>query len=292
MKKNIFFFLLMISFNILNAQSSKEYEFAGTLALSTNELITYKINFKMLNNEQFSGLSLTDIYGDDRTTSSISGNINSKKGFISFAESKNINTKSKYKNDEFCYVEINNAKFITVKNKTIIKGKFIGKFSNGNVCATGMVYLVSTNYLEEMAEKYVNKKYIKNLDTLSLVQNKIKAAQNQVKNTELKSKQELKVNWTSSEVIIDIWDGEREDLDEIEVYINDKKVIDRLILKQKKRSIVIPYPEDGCIIKIVGLDEGTSAPCTANILLRDNADTTPVITVLKKGEYATINLMK
>ena len=82
----------------------------------------------------------------------------------------------------------------------------------------------------------------------------------------------------------------RKDL--FKVYINDKKVIDRLILKQKKRSIVIPYPEDGCIIKIVGLDEGTSAPCTANILLRDNADTTPVITVLKKGEYATINLMK
>ncbi len=292
MKTKFFIFLIVINYSWSFAQTNNEFEFAGTIQLVSNEVITYKLNFKKMPNGNIRGTSLTDVYGEDRTSSSIVGSINEKNNTISFKETKNITTKSTSNEEEFCYIELNNAKIKTVKNKTIIQGIFVGKFSSGKKCASGNVYLISTNYLNEIANTYINKKYIKNSDTLKSIQNRIADMQEKAIKTELKGKEELKINWSSKEIIIEIWDGEREDLDEVEIYVNDNKVLDRLILKQKKKILVLPFTEESCILKIVGVDEGTSAPCTANILLRDNNDATPIVTVLKRGESATIKLTR
>lgn len=292
MKKFLFVLIAIFAMKYSQAQSSVPYEFAGTIQLVSNEVITYKLNFKKQPDGTIIGTSLTDIYGEDRTTSTIVGSINEKSNTISFKETKNISTKSTSNEEEFCYIELNNAKLKTVKNKTIIQGFFVGKFSSGKKCASGNIYLVSTSYLNEIANTYINKKYIKNADTLKSIQNRINDIQEKATKTELRGKEELKLNWTSNEIIIEIWDGEREDLDEVGIFINDNKVIDRIILKQKKKTLILPFTEETCVLKIVGIDEGTSAPCTANILLIDNINTTPVVTVLKKGESTTIKLTR
>lgn len=280
MKIFILNLLIIIAFSSTYAQNTSEYGFTGTIQLLNNEVITYKLNFKKQANGKITGTSLTDVYGENRTSSNIIGSISEENNTISFKETKNISTKSTSAEEEFCYIELNDAKIKTVKNKTIIQGFFIGKFSSGKKCASGNVYLISTNYLNE------------NIDTLKTNKNIVAEKIVQASKIELRGKEEFKINWTSKEIIIEIWDGEREDLDEVEIYINNNRVLDRLILKQKKKILVLPFSEETCVLRIVGKDEGTSAPCTANILLRDNMDATPIVAVLKKGESAIIRLVR
>jgi hypothetical protein len=104
------------------------------------------------------------------------------------------------------------------------------------------------------------------------------------------SKSNLNLTWKGTELIIEIWDGQKEDQDEIEVYVNDKRVLDRFTIKHEKKTIVIPLTQPENTIKIIGVSEGQSAPCTANILLRDGAKIFPLIAELKKGESTQIIL--
>jgi hypothetical protein len=292
MKKFIFCLTFFIWSTLTLAQTNTTYEFIGTLQLSNNELISYKLSFKDLANGKIEGNSITDIYGDDRTKSLIKGNINFTDQKISFIETANLSTKSKASESDFCYLIVKNAKFKTVRGKTILQGKFSGKLPNGKVCANGTLYLISTNYLQQLENNYLNANKIKNADTLSMLKEKIGTLKDRVDKNTLKSNEVLSINWSSNEVILEIWDGEQEDLDEIQVYINDKKIVDQLVLKRQKKILIIPLTEKVSSIKIIGINEGLSAPCTANIILRDGTISTPVISVLKKGESNTIRINK
>ncbi len=292
MKKFIFYLTLFIWPTLTLAQINNTYEFIGTLQLSNNELISYKLNFKELANGKIEGNSITDIYGDDRTKSVIKGSINFKEQKISFVETANLSTKSKANESDFCYLIVKNAKFKTAKGKTILQGKFSGKLPNGTVCANGTLYLISTNYLQQLENTYLTADKIKNADTLSMLKEKIGTIKDRADKNTLKSNEVLSLNWSSNEVILEIWDGEQEDLDEIQVYINDKKIVDQLVLKRQKKVLIIPLNEKVSSIKIIGINEGLSAPCTANIILRDGSTSTSVVSVLKKGENNTIRINK
>lgn len=292
MKKFIIYLTLVFYPTLIVAQTNNKYEFVGTLQLSNNELISYKINFTDLGKGKIEGSSISDIYGDDRTKSVLKGNINFTEQKISFIETTNLSTKSKASDDEFCYLTVRNATFKTVRGKTILQGKFTGKLPNGSNCANGSVYLVSTSYLQQLENSYINADKIKDADTLSNLKSKIETLKQRAEKNTLKSNETLQVNWQSNEIILEIWDGEQEDLDEIAVFINDKKIVDKLILRRQKKVFIIPFDEKISTIKITGLYEGLSAPCTANINLKDGMEITPIISVLKKGESNTINIRK
>ncbi len=292
MKKLSLIYLLIFKLTLAYSQNSADYEFIGTLQLPGNEIISYKLNFKEFGNGKLEGFSLTDIYGNDRTKSSIIGNINTTSQKISFKETNNISTKSNSNESEFCYIQVTNAKIKTLRGKTIIQGNFNGKYANGKSCVNGYIYLVSTKYLEKLETEYLSADKIKNADTLAMLKEKVSALKDRAEKNTLKRNEVLNINWSSNEVILEIWDGEQEDLDEIQVYINDKKIVDQLVLKRQKKILIIPLTEKISSIKIVGIHEGLSAPCTANIILRDGIISTPVISVLKKGESNTIRINK
>ncbi len=292
MKKFIFYLTLSFYSTLIIAQNNNTYEFIGTLQLSNNELISYKLNFTDIGNGKIEGTTISDIYGDDRTKSIVNGNISFTDQKISFIETRNLSTKSKAKDEEFCYLTVRNATFKTVRGKTILQGKFTGKLPNGSNCANGTIYLVSASYLQQLENSYINAEKIKNVDTLNNLKNKIEILKQRAEKNTLKSNEVLQVNWQSNEIILEIWDGEQEDLDEIAVFVNDKKIVDKLTLRRQKKVFIIPLDEKVSTIKIIGLYEGLSAPCTANINLKDGVETIPIISVLKKGESNTINIRK
>lgn len=288
---SILFLIIFVSITAYS-QNKNEYEFVGTLQLPNNEIISYKLNFKELSSGKLEGFSLTDIYGSDRTKSVVVGNLNSSLQKISFKETSNISTKSSSNEKDFCYVNVENAKMKTVRGKTIIQGAFTGRFADGKKCVNGFIYLVSTNYLEKLEKDFLNANKIKNADTLNMLKEKVSTLKDRAEKNILKSKETLNINWTSNEIILEVWDGEQEDQDEIGIYINDKKIVDQLTLKRQKKIIIVPLDEKVSVIKITGINEGLSAPCTANILLKDGAVTTPIITVLKKGESTIVKITK
>lgn len=289
-------YLLLLFFSFFSvtvlAQKSVEQEYVGTLQLENKDILTVKLNFSQLPNGKIEGSSITDIYGTDRTKTKIVGNIIAKKNVISFKEITNISTKSNANLSEFCFIEVNNATIKKIKGKSMISGKFIGKFSNGEICASGLIYLINTSFLEKFEKEIINTNRIKNTDTLKSVQQKINNIKEKSEKNILQSQEVLNVNWNSNEIILDVWDGDQVDQDEVELFLNGQKIIDRFILKQQRKTIVVPFASETCELKIVGIDEGTSYPCTANVLLRDGGNNTSIVAILKQGESTTVRLTK
>jgi hypothetical protein len=272
------------------AQTSKTLSLIGTLQLADNTIITYKISYEETATSAIKGNSLTDIYGADKTVTAIEGRINHKEKKISFKETANISTQSKSDEALFCYIEVVDARMREVAGKTIVQGKFTGKLPSGKTCASGTIYLVSASYIDKLAQQLLTPKNIKNKDTLNMLKEKLNETKEPLYYNQIGSKNNLNLTWKGVELIIEIWDGQKEDNDEIEVYVNNKRVLDRFTIKREKKTLIIPLTQPENIIKITGVSEGQSAPCTANILLRDGAKTFPLIAELKKGESTQITL--
>lgn len=289
------YLLLIFSFIIQNSlisQEVKNYEFIGTLQLSDKTIITFKLNFREDADGTIKGTSLSDIYGADRTLSKIEGNISKDKKTISFKEIGNLNTKSQADVGTFCFIEANNAKLKTIKDKTIIQGAFVGKFKSGKKCANGYLYLMSSDYINKLADELLTSKNIKNKDTLATLKKKVDELKTQTNNNIIKSNETLSLTWSSQEIIIDVWDGQTEDKDEISIDINGEKVLDKFIITNQKKTLIVPIKEQISTIKITAVSEGNTSPCTANIKLRDDKNEISLVAVLKKGESTTVKINK
>ena len=284
--------IIILSFTTIDAQVPKINSLIGTLQLADNTIITYKISYEETATNTIKGNSLTDIYGADKTVTAIEGSINHKEKKISFKETANISTQSKSDEALFCYIEVVDARMREVAGKTIIQGKFTGKLPSGKTCASGTIYLVSASYIDKLAQQLLTPKNIKNKDTLNMFNEKLNETKEPLYYNQIGSKNNLNLTWKGTELIIEIWDGQKEDNDEIEVYVNDKRVLDRFTIKRERKTLIISLTQAENIIKIVGVGEGQSAPCTANILLRDGAKTFPLIAELKKGESTQISLKR
>jgi hypothetical protein len=289
------YLLLIFSFIIQNnliSQEVKNYEFIGTLQLSDKTIITFKLNFKEDADGSIKGTSLSDIYGADRTLSKIEGRISKDKKTISFKEIGNLNTKSQADVGTFCFIEANNAKLKKIKDKTIIQGAFVGKFKSGKKCADGYLYLMSSDYINKLADELLTSKNIKNKDTLATLKKKVDDLKTRTNNNIIKSNETLSLTWSSQEIIIDVWDGQTEDKDEISIDINGEKVLDKFIITNQKKTLIVPIKEQISTIKITAVSEGNTSPCTANVKLIDGNNETSLVAVLKKGESTTVKINK
>lgn len=283
--------ILVINQSLAQDTKSYQHEYVGTIKLSTNQILSYKLNFNMSDDGKIEGYSITDIYGDKRTKTKITGQITGKLNKISFNELNNISTKSSADKKSFCYIRVNNAKITSLSSKQIIQGQFVGYFENKTKCESGEIYLISTKTLDILAKQFINENK-KKIDTNLVSNKKIESLKKLSETNILKSNEKLNLQWISEEIILEAWDGEREDLDEIEIYINGNKILDKFILRKEKKIIVIPIKEKITDIRIVGIGEGASAPCTANIILRDNSSFHSIITVLKKYESTYVKINK
>ncbi len=292
MKSTLTLILFVVFSHLSKAQVDKFYEYAGTLELSTKELITFKIQFKEIGEGKLEGNSLTDIYGEDRTKSTIKGNVSWEAKKISFAEEANLDTKSKADPNTFCYINASNLQIKSVQGKTIIQGSFTGKYLNGEKCIGGSIYLIETDYLKKMAKKYLPEEVINNPDSFIFAQKTASAAKLAKGSNVLKNKDVLNLKWTSEEIVIEVWDSRNIDGDEIALYVNGKKILDRFVMGPEKKTLVVPFTEKKGNIRIEALNEGKMKLCTANFTIRDGEASTEVVTVLKKNENVVVVLTK
>jgi hypothetical protein len=288
----VFIIFSIFFFNAAVAQTVKETEFVGTLQLPGDVIITYKLKYVETGGGRIEGTTTTDFQGTDKTISKIIGNISSGGDKISFQETENISTKSSEDESTFCYIHLNNAKIKTIGNKTVIQGQFKGKLKNGDKCVDGYVYLIGASFLDMLAQKVADSDKFKNNDTVNKLLNTYNEMVKKDKITELKSNEVLSINWASGDVIIEVWDGSVEDGDEITIYVNGKVVLEKFGITQQKKTIVVPKQDKVTELKFVAVSEGTKPSCTVNVLIKDNNESHPLRTVLRKGESAIVKLIK
>jgi hypothetical protein len=68
--------------------------------------------------------------------------------------------------------------------------------------------------------------------------------------------------------------------------------LDRFVISNEKKTIVVPFTETKGNIRIEALNEGTLKSCTASITLRDNENNTHIVTIMNKGSNVVILLNK
>lgn len=277
--------ILLLSFcSLLTAQ--EDYNFLGTIQLSDNSLITYKLNFTLNSDNSIDGRSITDINGAHRTESLISGQLSDDGETLSFKETKNLSTKSNYSEDDFCYVHLTNGKIKLRSKKSILQGHFYGRFSNNELCAEGDLYLVSESFMMskmEKLEKKIPKAYKDKLD--------VEEAKKASKLTILNAGESLKIGSSSKAIKLNVWDDAKEDGDRVSIYVNGQKKLDNFTISRKPKSIIIPLDKDA-VVEIVAENEGSLPPNSARFSITDDSKETDLETQLNKDKKAIIVINK
>jgi len=256
-----------------------EYNYLGTLFLSSNSVISFSIHFNE-ENGVVSGYTLTNITTPDETKSNLSGIYFKKDKSFQLQETQIISSSSEADLSTFCFIHANLSFKGKFRNKRL-EGDFVGLFTNNDTCAKGKVLLMEQEKLEKKVKKV--KKRIKKLEEK-------KAAVLQTK--QLKDGDDFVIKWEADDLKLFIWDANEEDGDRIQLKINEKIILYDYSTKRKRKRIKYKLKEGENIIEIKAISLGTSPPNTSRIELVDSKTKYPVITQLTLDKSAIISIMK
>lgn len=292
LKKNILYSLALIfSSNILIGQKIQEHSFIGTIQLLDQSMITYKIEFDEMKDGSISGKSVTDFSGPHRTESEITGNINRENNTITFNELSNLTTKSDSPSDDFCYVHLYNAKVQLKEKKSLIQGHFYSRYSNGEKCIEGDIFLMGGEYFFEKVKSVSNKKLIPQ-KTRDKIKETLKTSRENAKNTVLKEDDNLTIIAEGDNLMIRVWEDEFLDGDRVSVYVDDKPILKSYLIKSSMKQLLVPILKDTTMVRIVADNEGRLPPNSANFIILNSETEVPIKLQLNEGKEATIQILR
>jgi hypothetical protein len=278
-KKNLPF--LACFFVLLKANSQNDhniYDFFGGKLSNSNKTVFYRLVFQIHNSKIF-GYSYTDEHGPKETKSIVQGDYNSKNKLITFKESQKLTTHQNDFYKEKCYLqgvlklELNNS-------ISKIEGTFIEKSKTNKICDKGKIKLISPDkYIYPKKEKTVKEKVI--LPTF-----------NSDKKTTLKTDDELTIFWNSDNLILEVWDDEKEDLDRISINLDDKIILENYTLINNKKNIQIPLKKNINTLKITAKNTDLIGGNTARIDFIDDKIRHKIISQLQLNKSVIINIIK
>jgi hypothetical protein len=273
--------VLVCFFALLKVNSQKDpniYDFFGGKLSNSNKTVFYRLVFQ-INDSKIFGYSYTDEHGPKETKSIIQGDYDSKNKLITFKESQKLTTRQNDFYNEKCYLqgvlklELNNS-------ISKIEGTFIEKSKTNRICDKGKIRLISPDkYIYPEKEKTVKEKVI--LPTF-----------NSNKKTTLKTDDELTIFWNSDNLILEVWDDEKEDLDRISINLDDKIILENYTLINNKKNIQIPLKKTINTLKITAKNTGLIGGNTARIDFIDDKIRHKIISQLQLNKSVNINIIK
>ncbi len=275
-------FHLFISF-VSIGQNSIQYDFRGVITTSDSQMMSFKIVIDQLKiGGEFTGYSVTNYKKKDQTKSFIKGVLNIKENKMSFKELRNMETHSSASDSTFCYIHTSELTIEVHKKKNIIKGKFKGVFPSGKVCTTGAVVMVNDDVLKDI--KFPKPSSQK---TISIPKKHTPPDSIMTANENL-----LVTNW-KGDLTMELWDGgKRQDGDAIAIYLNDRLIRDKVVLKHDKTILKLPSNENRFHLKIIALNEGSAGINTLKFRFNNPELSQLYTSELRKGEFFIINFEK
>ena len=275
----IIFFLLFG--NLGFSQNSINY--IGTLILSNNTPISLKLEL-IEKRGIVSGISITNIGTDDETKSEITGLYFKSDKSFQLQETQILQTISESPLNTFCYINMN-LSFKGMFGSKRLEGTFTGSFLDSSECASGKIILIQEKKLKKKIKKIkkkIERKYPEKYNDTTLIQ------QTKI----LKDGNDFSINWESKNIILFIWDANKEDGDKIELKINNKIILYNFETKNKRKKIKLKLEDGENIIEIRAVNIGASPPNTSRIELVDREIKYPIITQLELGKSAIIKVHK
>jgi hypothetical protein len=290
MKKIFFKIFILIS---IYSYSQDRYEYFGALKLNGNDktIITYRLVFTEADGK-INGYSITDLNGTNETKNSIIGTYNNKTKELVFKEDDILYTKSKFTEESFCFVNFSGKVKLSGEN-TKIEGNFKGLFNNKTKCIDGILQLVGSAKIYKTLNKLNNKiQKSKQVDEVTKQKvNPLKILDSMKVNNMIKD-QNLNVFFKSTQAQIEIWDDKTEDGDIVNLYQNDKLILEHYMIISQKKRIKINLDSEKTIFRIEAISEGDIKFNTAMIQLIDQDRIFELSTYLKKGEKTEITIIK
>jgi hypothetical protein len=286
------FALLLLLFFALNIFSQTRQEYFGALKLNGNDktTITYRLVFNV-DNDLLSGYSVTDLGGENETKNSISGTYNKTTKTLEFKENDILYTKSNFSEKSFCFINYS-GKIKLVDNNTKLEGFFKGLYKNNKKCIDGTILLIGSDKIYKLFNK-INNKIQKSNKVDEVIKKKVNPVNilDSLKVNNLVKNQNLNVFVKSEKVTLEIWDAEVEDGDRINLYQNDKQILNSYEILNKKKKIVVNLEDGQNAFRIEAVNEGYKGFNTATIQIIDNERIFDLKTNLKKDEKASITLI-
>lgn len=287
-----FTFTLFFLF-VVNSYSQEKYEYFGALKLNGNDktVITYRLMFYE-NKGKLDGYSITDIGGPHETKNTISGSYNSKTKEINFKEESILYTKSPITSSMFCFVNYY-GKIKLVNDNSKLTGDFKGLYQNKKKCIDGTLTLIGSNKLYSLLNKVNNR-----LQKSKKVDENVKQKSNPIsildslKVNNLSRGQNLNVFTKFNTLDLIVWDSKVEDGDKINLYNNDVLILKEYVLVNKKKKITVNVDKGNNVFRIEAVNQGELQLNTASIQLTDQERTFDLVSNLKKGESASITIIK
>ncbi len=295
--KTYLFLTFFLSFFICSGQIEKnkqyDYDYIGNLTILDTILLTYRVKFDIVKTK-ITGVSYTDIGGLDETKSKIVGTYNYENNEMIFEESEILYTKSIFSEADFCFI-YGKGKLFLKKNKSILKGNFVGRLKNKENCVDGKFYLIGIKSVEKKIEKLTKRvkkiSKFKKLDQKSKELFKKESLMEHFKPSVLKSEENLSVFWKGKNAKIEIWDNQTEDGDIISIIHNGKNILTDYEIKKRKKTIILNLIKGKNKIIVIAKNEGLVAPNTATINLLDKNKVLNITTELNLNKKTSITLI-
>ena len=279
-----FFFILIFTSNILFSQNLSK-EFTGVIKLNDSSFIPYNIHLVSMDNIFITGTSVTDEGGEHETKSKISGSYDSNTHTLKLKEYDIIYSKSPYEELDFCFIHFE-GKIQNFNNPKHIKGPFSGRYIDGSSCIDGELLLADAKKMEQKIKK-LKKKYDK-----SKFQKKFKSTNiDSIKIKDITNGEDLNIFIKSKVLKLSIHDSGKIDNDLINLYIDDKLVLENYSIQKEKKIIPLVLTKERMSIKVVAINEGTSSPNTVKVEIESPTDYITTRTTLKVNEEAILSLV-
>lgn len=286
------FFLLFFCLSV-NAQ---ETTLTGAIVIGKAEFMSYKITYRLANNNTLSGISVCDVNGNYETKALITGSYNPKNKTLIFEEKSISVTRSKTPIDEFCLMKVT-GKFEKKAGKTVFTGKFESSGLNPEIsCDSGTIVLLTEKDLNELATKAtkaieklpapdtLKKQTEENSATIEWVRNVMDLTPGSVTELELKS----------DNIQFDIIDDKIQDGDKITLLKNGIVVVSGFEVTNRVKSFkfTIPKGEKQVTFTIIADDEGSVPLTTIKGSLRNGNEVNLIMASMDKGQSVRIVLKR
>lgn len=278
---------------VLIAQNNNKYEFFGVLFLNDDKskMISYRLAFEEKNGI-ISGYSITDLDGKHETKNTISGFYDKNSKTISFKEEDILYTKSTYNESAFCYINFK-GKLKNLDSKSRIEGDFSGFFKNNKKCIDGSINLVGDKKIYDQLSKMDSKiQKTKRISPEIKEKTQMVKILDSLKINKLSKDENINVFWKSNSAKFTIWDSGKEDGDIITIYHNEKVILNKHKITNKKTTFEAALTEGLNTFKIVALNDGEIPPNTVNLEISDNERIFELMSNLKMGESSRITIIK
>ena len=277
----------------------EQYNYVGVQTYESGDFTAYHIDFEFFN-ENIQGRAIVDYGGPDESLYYIRGVYNAQKNILQFKASYLVWTKSDVPQKDYCILDFVGM----VKDLKTVKafsGPYTSSKRTGDSCSNGLLIFTrvfrETDAIEENTEPALAAqsaiiKKTKEEKPLITKNEPTPIAIPRLESTPIKKNENLNIFVDKSTVTLRIYDAGKVDDDRIAITINGEAILDNYAITREPKEIEIILETGKSTVEVTALNEGSKPSNTVKVEIKDGHKVISARTSLKKGEKASLTLIK